>query len=235
MTSIDFVAANAQAVDLLHQGAYYSAIRGLQGTMRILKDVSSLMESQGEYTVDDPVVDVRIQASQDVCKLRNRNVQEGVFSFCARPMLLVGTHDQVMRSAVNQNRAASVLLYNLSLVYLCSSGCCCDGSDLLMRFSLKICAMASDLISRLPRPSHGDSIIYISSLNNQGFIHVYFASHEAANDSMIRLETTLASLSTDEDDYPYGLNLHAYRDVNDVICTVLWCQGRTVLGTAPAA
>jgi hypothetical protein len=167
-----------------------------------------------------------------VCKQCDRNVQEGFFSFCARPMLLVGTHDQVMRSAANQNRAASVLLYNLSLAYLCSSGCSCE-TDLLMRCSLKICTMASDLIFRLPRPNHGDSILYISSLNNQGFIHVYFASHEAANDSMIRLETTLATLSTDEDEY--GLNLHAYKDVNDVICSVLCCQGRRVMGTAPAA
>jgi hypothetical protein len=232
MTSIDFVAANAQAVALLHQEDYYRAIRGLQGTMKILKNVSSIMESRDEFMADDAVDDVHIQASQDVCKLCNRNVQESFFSFCARPMLLVGTHDQVMRSAENQNRAASVLLYNLSLAYLCSSGCCCE-TDLIMSCSLKICSMASDLISRLPRPNHGDTILYVSSLNNQGLIHVYFASHEAANDSMMRLETTLAALSTDEDEY--GLNLHAYKDVNDVICSVLWCQGRPVMGTAPAA
>jgi hypothetical protein len=232
MPSIDFVAANAQAVALLHQEAYHQAIRGLQGTMRILKDVSSLTESRDELMADDTVDDVHIQPSQELCKLRNRNVQEGFFTFCAQPMLLVGTHDQVIRSAVNQNRAASVLMYNLSLAYLCSSGSCCE-SELLMSCSLKICAMASDLISRLSNPSHGDSILYISSLNNQGLLHVYFASHEDANESMIRLETTLASLSTDEDEY--GLNLNAYKDVNDVICTVLWCQGRPVLGTAPAA
>jgi hypothetical protein len=232
MPSIDFVAANAQAVALLHQEAYYQAIRGLQGTMRILKDVSSLTESQDALMADDTVDDVHIQASPEVCTLRNRNVQEGFFSFCARPMLLVGTHDQVMRSAANQNRAASVLMYNLSLAYLCRSGSCVE-SDLLMSCSLKICAMASDLISRLSNPRHGDSVLYISSLNNQGLLHEYFASHEAANESMIRLETTLASLSTDEDEY--GLNLNAYKDVDDVICTVLWCQGRPVLGTAPAA
>jgi hypothetical protein len=227
------------------------------------------------------VGDLHIRASPHTCELWTSRGPDGFFSFCSRPMVLTGTQEQVVRSAHNQNRAASALMYNLSLAYQGaygsqptqpqararsgSSSTCLSPTtspsslsfaalgDRILKCSLKICTMAVDLMSRVPahRTTPGDSVLYVSCLNNQGFLHVHFSNRAGANRSMSMLECYFASHSPDDvdGDFEYehedattattdshGRTAAAYKSaVDDVVYSVLLCQGRTVLDAAPAA
>jgi hypothetical protein len=230
------------------------------------------------------VGDLHIRTSPHKCELWPARGPDGFFSFCSRPMVLAGTQEQVVRSAHNQNRAASALMYNLSLAYQGAYGSqpmppppharAPGGStstcppptsspsslsfaglgDRILKCSLKICTMAVDLMSRVPahRTTPGDSVLYVSCLNNQGFLHVHFSNRAGANRSMSMLQCYFASHAPDDadGDFEYehnedattattdshGRNAAAYKSaVNDVVYSVLLCQGRTVLDAAPAA
>jgi hypothetical protein len=232
------------------------------------------------------VGDLHIRASPHKCNLWSARSPDGFFSFCSRPMILMGTQEQVVLSSHNQNRAAAALMYNLSLAYQGAYG---SGSqpnpspnssrssyqpppsspptssssfaalgDRILMCSLKICTMAVDLMSRLPAPviTPGDSVLYVSCLNNQGFLHVHFSNRADANRSMTMLECFFASHAPDDIDVnleycemegttdnqgrtgtqPPLSDREAYKcAVNDVVYSVLLCQGRTVLDAAPAA
>jgi hypothetical protein len=231
------------------------------------------------------VGDLHIRASPNKCNLWSARSPDGFFSFCSRPMILTGTQEQVVRSSHNQNRAAAALMYNLSLAYQgaygsgsqpnpspnsrssyqpppssppTSSSSFAALGDRILTCSLKICTMAVDLMSRLPAPviTHGDSVLYVSCLNNQGFLHVHFSNRADANRSMSMLECFFASHAPDDIDvnfescemagatdnqgrtgtHPPLSDRDAYKcAVNDVVYSVLLCQGRTVLDSAPAA
>jgi hypothetical protein len=226
------------------------------------------------------VGDLHIRASPNNCNLWSARGPDGFFSFCSRPMILTGTQEQVVLSSHNQNRAAAALMYNLSLAYQgaygshphppspkssslhqsptssppSSSSSFAALGDRILTCSLKICTMAVDLMSRLPAPviTQGDSVLYVSCLNNQGFLHVHFSNRSDANRSMSMLECFFASHAPDDIDVDFDMegtdsqgrnashpplsDREAYKSaVNDVVYSVLLCQGRTVLDAAPAA
>jgi hypothetical protein len=246
-------------------------------TERVLPQDDEFQERRHRH-----VGDLHIRASPHKCNLWSARSPDGFFSFCSRPMILTGTQEQVVLSSHNQNRAAAALMYNLSLAYQGAYGAgsqpnpspksnsSCSASppssppsssssfaalgDRILLCSLKICTMAVDLMSRLPAPviTQGDSVLYVSCLNNQGFLHVHFSNRADANRSMSMLECFFASHAPDDIDVDFDMegtdsqgrnashpplsDREAYKSaVNDVVYSVLLCQGRTVLDAAPAA
>jgi hypothetical protein len=92
--------------------------------------------------------------------------------------------------------------------------------------------MAIDLLGRLSSPSPEDYILYLSSLNNKGYLHMCFMDSFEADLAMSRLQGHLASVIQDDEDV---LNQGPYLHIADVVCSVLLCQGRNVINVAPAA
>jgi hypothetical protein len=92
--------------------------------------------------------------------------------------------------------------------------------------------LATELIARVSNPTPGDSILYVACLNNEGFLHLHFVNCVEANHAMSRLETFLVARAQENED---GLSQAPYLQVSDVVCSVLLCQGRTLIDVAPAA
>jgi hypothetical protein len=80
--------------------------------------------------------------------------------------------------------------------------------------------MAIDLVGRVSNLTPGDSILYLSSLNNQGYLQFYSTDRVEADLTMAKLEEYLVSMFRENEDV---LNLGPYPQVSEVACSVLLC------------